>query len=84
MTELTQKRICKTNNWLDKNGFTIDEEEKFYKEQLEAVFFDPRFFLDNLETFQEYRVSWGSYTKKSITPLKKRERLINRSTPTTL
>lgn len=58
---LKEKEICKTNNWLDKNGFTKEEEAKMYEEQLREVFFNPRHFLDNLDTFQEYRVSWHRY-----------------------
>ena len=63
-TMKTRKPICKTNNILKDNKFTIEEEALRYEEDLEAVFDNPREFLDNLQFYTEYRVSWKNYSNK--------------------
>lgn len=55
--------MLKTNSRLADNGFSIEEEEKIYEEQLQEVFDNPRWYLDNLDYMVEYRVRWVDYKK---------------------
>ena len=60
--------ICKTNNHLSENDYTKDEEEKRYDMDLEDIYNDPRWFLDNLDYVTTYRVSWKCYGTEKTTP----------------
>lgn len=68
--------LMKNNNHLLDNGFSICEQEKVYDEQLEELFYNPRWYLDNLEYMVEYRVSWGNY--RNNRPIIPRKLLKNR------
>ena len=62
-----------TNNWLRNNGYDVFKEIEIYSRSLQDVYDNPRWYLDNLHTLSEYRVSWGNYEpaeakKHSITP----------------
>jgi len=62
-----KKDICTTKNLLFENGYTMEEEAQMYNEDLEAVFADPRFFLDNVHVLTEYRVKWKRYNNNIAT-----------------
>jgi len=56
---------------LKDNGYTQKEEGAIYDEQLEELFNNPRWYLDNLESMREYCVSWKDFNSKTPTiPLK--------------
>jgi len=61
------KPICKTNNILKDNKFTLEEEAYRYEEDLEYVFYNTREVLNNLRFYTEYRVSWNDYRNKTPT-----------------
>jgi hypothetical protein len=54
-------------SWLKLNGFTKEEEQICYEEQLKDIFNNPREYLDNLEYLPEYRVYWKNYNYKTAT-----------------
>lgn len=56
--------LRKTNNWLKDNGYTLEEEKEIYKENLQDLYDNPQWYLQNLEQLKEYRVSFISYSKK--------------------
>ena len=56
---------------LKKNGYSIEEEADIYDTQLEDLYNDPRWYLDNLPYMQEYRLRWVDYKfSPSSTPYK--------------
>ena len=57
-------QINPANNWLNSNGFTKIEEKDLYVKQLQDVYDNPRYYLDNFEYMVEYRLSNGNYSKK--------------------
>ena len=54
----------KNNNWLDKNGYSKEEEERIYQYQLKDIIDNTRWYLDNLEYLCTYRLSYVCYTNK--------------------
>lgn len=60
-------KLYKNNNHLRDNDYSLAEEEKIFSDQLHELYHNPRWYLENLEFMQEYRVSWGNYRKPSIT-----------------
>lgn len=52
---------CKTDNWLSSKGFTREEEIEIFSINLQEVYDNVRYILDNLEYLPEYRVSFGNY-----------------------
>ena len=61
------KPICKTNNILKDNQFTLEEEACRYDMDLQRVYDNPRKFLDDLQFYTEYRVRWNDYRSKTPT-----------------
>lgn len=55
--------LLKNNNWLLENGYSRGEERTIYKDCLEEIYNNPRWYLDNLEYLVEFRVSFLNYKK---------------------
>ena len=55
------------SNRLNVNGFTFDQEIQVYDKQLEDVYDNPRWYLDNLEYLVEYRLRWKNYNHTPAT-----------------
>lgn len=55
------------NNWLKDNEYSIEEEREIYLQNLEDIYSNPRWYLDNLEYLVEYRVSFINYKAKKET-----------------
>lgn len=70
--------LLKNNNWLGKNGYTIEEEYEIYNENIIDIYENPRWYLDNLYALVEYRVSFIDYKRKTI---KKKDTFIKQSPP---
>ena len=68
-------RVCKTNNWLKDNGYTLQEEIEIYKRQLQDIIDNPRWYLDNLEYLVTYRVRWKNYRNNKPTLIPKQKDL---------
>jgi len=64
MIQLKLRRTC---NWLCENGYTKKQEQEIYVKQLQDVYDNPRWYLDNLNYLVEYRVSWKCYSSKTPT-----------------
>jgi hypothetical protein len=63
--------FLKTNNNLVDNGYSEEEQEQLYDLQLQELFENPRWYLDNLDYMPVYRVSWNDYSLNTATlPLK--------------
>ena len=54
----------KNNNWLDKNGYSLEEQQQIYQYQLDDVLKNTRWYLDSLEHLVTYRLSYICYTRK--------------------
>ena len=67
--------LLKYNNHLSANGYSKEDQEKIYKEQLEDLYNNPRYYLDQVSYMVEYRVFWQNYTLKGPTFLRKGEPL---------
>ena len=52
--------------YLKDNGFSFDEEKEIYDTQLEDIYENPRWYLENLETLQVYFVRWHNYRSKGV------------------
>jgi len=57
-------QIIPTNNWLRDNGYTPEEEIYIYSKQLEDIYDNPRWYLDNLDYLREYRTYFINYNRK--------------------
>ena len=55
------------SNWLKDSGYTVEQEAAIYEEQLDDLGRNPRWYLDQLEYFVEYKVSWVDYKKQKVT-----------------
>jgi hypothetical protein len=62
-----QLHLMKTRTNLSDNGYTLEDQEEIYNTLLEEVYANPRKYLDNLESFTTFRVSWGNYHGNPIT-----------------
>jgi hypothetical protein len=62
------------NNWLEASGYSKKQQEAIYLAQLQDILDNTRWYLDNLENMQTYRVHWHRYRKGSITLPYKHER----------
>jgi hypothetical protein len=60
------------SSWLKDAGYTLEEEETLYNEQLKDILRNTRWYLDNLDSLHPYKVSWHAYTSRKVppTPLK--------------
>jgi len=64
-------RLTKNSNHLKKCEYTMEEEIIIYDTLLEDIYNNPRWYLDNLHSLPEFRLSWGNYrSKKAILPYK--------------
>lgn len=65
-------KMTKNTTWLDKSGYTQQQQEEIYNETLSYVYDNASYVLDNLDYLPEYRVYFGNYTNSSnggwITP----------------
>jgi len=69
-------RLYGNNNWLSNSGYTKEFEEQIYLDQLEDVYCNPRWYLDNLDYIVAYRVSWKNYKYNTPTiPYSMRKRV---------
>jgi hypothetical protein len=50
-----------TNARLKDAGYTIDQEEKIYDDQLKDIILNPRQYLDHSDTMVTYKVRWKNY-----------------------
>lgn len=50
------------------NGYSVEEEDEIFEDCLLRVFRNPRFYLDNLDSLREFRVSWIHYRSKKCYP----------------
>ena len=57
------KTYMKNTTWLSEQGYTKEEEADIYDRQLDDIMANPRWYLDNLEKLNEYKVSWNCYKK---------------------
>jgi hypothetical protein len=64
---MIQVRTHPNNNWLCDSGYSREEEQKLYDDQLQDILDNTRWYLDNLETLKTYRVYWKSYKEHSAT-----------------
>lgn len=55
------------NNWLSKAGYTLEDEIEIYDENLNEVYLNIQWILENLENLNEYRVRWKDYRYKTPT-----------------
>jgi hypothetical protein len=53
------------NSWLSDNGYTKKEQELIYDRQLKDIIENTREYLDNLKYLREYKVYWGTYSKRA-------------------
>lgn len=51
------------SNWLKEHGYTPEQEEIVYDDQLDDILRNPRWYLDNLDDLKDYRLSWKNYGK---------------------
>lgn len=72
------------NDWLKDQGYTQQDEEDIYLCQLDDIYLNPRWYLNNFPFMREYKVSWKCYTKglKGTPTHIKKERLKKVSAPT--
>ena len=71
-------KLMKNNNWLETAGYSLQDEERIYNEQLSDIYNNARWYLDNLDSLHEYRVSWQNYKIKVTQPYKFVRALPNR------
>lgn len=58
-------------NRLKDSGYTLEEEEIIYDDNLQDIYNNPRWYLNNLDSLSEYRVRWNDYsTKTAVLPYK--------------
>ncbi len=58
----------KNNTWLKSQDYTLKEEGNIYDEQLDDLYTNPRWYLNNLDYLDEYKVRWKCYTHKPAVP----------------
>ena len=56
--------LLPNNNWLKENDYTLEEERTIYKECLQDIYDNPRWYLDNLNYTVEYRCRFINYSAK--------------------
>ena len=59
------KLYLSRSNHLSDNGYSMEEQEKIYDDQLVDLYLHARWYLDNLDFLPTYRVSWHNYRTKS-------------------
>lgn len=65
--------LLRNNNHLSDNGYDLSEQEELYAAQLDELFANPRWYLDNLDSMVEYRVCWGNYRNNApVSPRKQK------------
>ena len=57
-------------SYLHECGYTLEEEIAIYDKVLDDVYTNIRWYLDNLEYLNSFRVSWINYRYKVTTPYK--------------
>ncbi len=57
-------KIYNNSDWLKDNGYSVEDEEQIYDNQLHDVYLNPRWYLDNLSFMKDYRLSWANYHKR--------------------
>lgn len=62
---LTLKFRHANNSWLTENGYSKKQQEKIYDKQLQDILENTRDYLDNLQYLREYKVYWGTYSKRA-------------------
>jgi len=60
-------RMSKNSSWLGDAGYTMGQQQAIYEDLLDDVIANPRWYLDQLEYFAEFRVSWVNYGKQRVT-----------------
>lgn len=53
--------LLKNRTNLRDNGYTLEEEAEIYDYLLQEVLNNPRYYLDNLDSFTLFRVTFGNY-----------------------
>ena len=66
---------------LKDNGYSPQEEMQIFWESLQFVIDNPRFVLDNLHRYQDFRVSWHNYKTKTPVTIPKTATFIKDSSP---
>ena len=69
MSEGIKLELLKKSNWLREAGYTPEQEAKIYEKQLQDLYDNPRWYLDNFSFLPEYRVSWVNYKRTKATVL---------------
>ena len=65
---MKEVKICPTSNHLKVSGYSVEDEALIYNELLDDVFNNPSVYLDNLQYFVTFRVSWKDY-RSNTTPI---------------
>ena len=64
-------RLGDSTNLLRECGYSLEEEAEIYDEVLQDVYNDPRWYLDNIESIECFRVRWKDYrTTHPVMPYK--------------
>jgi hypothetical protein len=58
-------KMHETNALLKDAGYTLEQEEKIYNDQLDEIQKNPRKYLDTFETMVTYKVRWKNYLSTS-------------------
>lgn len=69
------------NSRLRDNGYTYEEEVVIFEKCLQFVIDNPRFVLDNMYKWRDFKVNWHNYKTTNCVCLPKNDSFINKSSP---